>query len=186
MGGKPPITGSIVEFIMSVIELVCHYIDRINGGVGKTLSYLFIPLTSIVMFEVLMRYIFERPQIWTWDISIMLYGTMIIVGGSYVLLQEKHIRVDVLLMRLSPKTRKTLDLITSPIFFLGCGLLLWEGSKFAWESLQISEGMGTIWNPPIYPLKIMIPLGALLLLFQGLAKFLRDLKYLITCKEKKQ
>jgi len=160
---------------MSVIKRIDHYLGEINGWIGKIISFFFIPLTLIVMFEVLMRYIFKRPQIWTWDASIMLYGTLIIVGGSYVLRQDKHIRVDVLLMGLSPKARKILDLVVSPFFFLSCWVLLWEGGKFAWKSFQIKEGMGTIWNPPIYPFKMMIPLGALLLLLQGLAKFLRDL-----------
>ncbi len=167
---------------MSVIKRIDHYLGEINGWVGKILSFFFIPLTLIVMFEVLMRYIFKRPQIWTWDISVMLYGTIILLGGSNVLLQEKHIKVDILLTRLSPKARRIIDLITSPFFFLGCLVLLWEGGKFAWRSLVIGEGMGSIWNPPLYPLKMTIPFGAILLMFQGIVKFIRDLKFVINFK----
>ena len=54
------------------------------------------------------------------------------------------------------------------------GGLLWVGTTMGWTSFQQSEGTGTPWNPPIWPVKLAIPLAALLLLLQGLSNLLRD------------
>jgi TRAP-type mannitol/chloroaromatic compound transport system permease small subunit len=53
----------------------------------------------------------------------------------------------------------------------------------AWESLLLGETEPTSFAPPVYPIKMMIPLGAFLILLQGLAKFIRDLTLVITGKE---
>jgi len=49
--------------------------------------------------------------------------------------------------------------------------------------LLLLETTETIWEPPIYPLKLTIPIAGFLLLLQGLAKFIRDLIIVITDKE---
>jgi TRAP-type mannitol/chloroaromatic compound transport system permease small subunit len=53
----------------------------------------------------------------------------------------------------------------------------------AWDSFKFRETDATVFAPPIYPLKMMIPLGALLLLLQGLVKYIADIKLAITGKE---
>ena len=54
------------------------------------------------------------------------------------------------------------------------GVLIWVGTTMGWTSFQQSEGTGTPWNPPIWPVKFAIPVAALLLLLQGIANLLRD------------
>lgn len=165
---------------MSIPEHFCHYIDTVNEWVGKRIaSFLIIPLTAIVTFEVVMRYVFNRPQIWTWDINIMLYATLIMLGGGYVFLQGRHVRVDVVVTGLSPRKNQILDLATSIFVLLVVGVLMWKIGGRAWTSLLLREGMGGLWNPPGYPMRMTISLGALLLLFQVLAKFIRDLTAVI-------
>ena len=53
----------------------------------------------------------------------------------------------------------------------------------AWESLSICERSNSAWQPPIYPVKMMIPIGAFLLLLQGIAKLIRDILTLFSGKE---
>ncbi len=62
------------------------------------------------------------------------------------------------------------------MFFVGyVGALVWVGADMAWTSFQQSEGTGTPWNPRIWPVKLAIPLAALLLLLQGIADLVREL-----------
>lgn len=153
----------------------CRRIDSCNEWTGKIVCWLIIPLTFIVVYDVILRYVFNRPTVWAWDINIQLLGALVILGGGYVLLHNGHIGVDVLVVRLSPRKRAMVDLVTSLFFFFGVGVLLWKASLDAWSSLQIRELYTSFFQPPIYPLKIVVVIGVLLLLLQGIAKFMRDL-----------
>jgi TRAP-type mannitol/chloroaromatic compound transport system permease small subunit len=84
------------------------------------------------------------------------------------------VRIDLIYDRLEPRTQVLLDNFTFIFFVMYVGALLWIGTSAAWSSMQQSEGTGTPWNPPIWPVKFAIPLAALLLLLQGIANLLRD------------
>ena len=62
-------------------------------------------------------------------------------------------------------------------------MMIWEGSKFAWESLKLSESTGTPWDPPVYPLKIAFVAGFIMLSLQGVSKAVKDLHFVIKGKE---
>ena len=153
----------------------CHAINRLNEWTGKIACWLLIPLTLIVVYEVVLRYVFNRPTIWAWDINVLLLGALVILCGGYVLLHGSHIGVDVLVVRLSPRKRAIVDLITSLFFFFTIGLLLWKTAAAGWLSLQVRETFATFFAPPIYHLKLLMVVGVLFFLLQGVVKFIHDL-----------
>lgn len=157
------------------LRLFSEYVDKINDRVGHLIAFLIIPITCITVLEVILRYAFNRPTIWAWETNIMLMGAFTIMVGGYVLLTGGHVIVDLFVGSLSPRARAIVDLITSLLFFFCIGLLVWQGGLAAWKSLLLREKNNTIWGPPIYPLKMLWPVGAFLLLLQGLTKFFRDL-----------
>jgi TRAP-type mannitol/chloroaromatic compound transport system permease small subunit len=150
-------------------------VDKINAWVGKMVSYLLLVITFITAFEVIMRYIVKRPTIWAWDLNIQLFAALTMLGGGYTLLEKGHVQIDVLVSSLSPKKRAWIDILTAPFFFFGFFILLWLGWQVGWQSFVAREAMPTIWAPPYYIIKLLIPIGALLLLLQGATKFIRDL-----------
>lgn len=152
-----------------------HLADTINEWVGKVVGFLIIPITTITVLEVMLRYIFNRPTIWAWDMNLMLMGAFTILPAGYVLLKGGHVAIDLYVVRLSPRRRAMVDLFTSGLFFISIGLLLWQSGIAAFESVQRKEIINSVWGPPLYPLKILWPIGALVLLLQGVAKFIRDL-----------
>ncbi|MFC1965214.1 TRAP transporter small permease subunit [Chloroflexota bacterium] len=160
-----------------------NIIDNVNEWTGKVVSYLTLVIMVIIVYEVAVRYGFDRPTQWVHETSGFLFGGMFILGGGYVLLHRGHLNMDIFYNRWSPRTRAIIDLATSVLFFLFCGLLLWGGIEMAWKSVEIREFTPSYWGPPIYPLKLAIPVGASLILLQGLVKFARDLILVITGKE---
>ena len=160
--------------------LLLTLVDKINAWVGKTVSYLLLLITFITAFEVLMRYVVKRPTIWAWDLNIQLFAALTMLGGGYTLLENGHVQIDVLVSSLSPKKRAWVDILTAPFFFFGFFVLLWMGWDVGWASFVAREAMPTIWAPPYYVVKLLIPIGALLLLLQGSAKFIRDLHTVTT------
>ncbi len=167
---------------MRQLECFLKFIDGLNDRAGKIFSVLCIFMIAVLMWEVVFRYFLNKPTIWAHETTTMLFGAYIILGGGYTLRHHAHVSMDILYNRLSLRGRAILDLVSSPLFFLFCGLILWYGARNALYSLSIFETTGTYWNPPWYPLKLTVPLGAFLITLQGFAKFIRDLICITTRK----
>jgi TRAP-type mannitol/chloroaromatic compound transport system permease small subunit len=110
---------------------------------------------------------------------VMVFGALTILSGAYTLKEKAHVNMDLFHMRLSDRGKAIVDVITFPFFLLFACVLLWLGWDFAVRSVMLFEKSISNWHPPIWPVKLMIPLGALLLLLQGLAKFMTDLSTII-------
>jgi TRAP-type mannitol/chloroaromatic compound transport system permease small subunit len=162
-----------------MIEAFCRFIDVVNDWTGKIVCWLIIPITLIVTAEVILRYLFNKPTIWAWDISVQLFAAFVILGGSYALRHSSHIGVDIIILRFSLRIQAMISLVTSILFFLSIGVLLWESAEAAWKSLLARETMSTYFRPPIYPLRIVVAFGVLLLLLQGVSKFILDLNKVV-------
>lgn len=149
-------------------------IDALTEKTGRFFSYLFIPLMVFTALEVVLRYFFRSPTIWAWDVNIQIFGILIIFGGAYTYRTQGHVRVDLVISHVSRRTRAIMDLISSSWFFFSYSVLLIISSQEAWRSFMIREKASSIWAPPLYPLKILIPLAILLLLLQGVAHVIRN------------
>lgn len=155
-------------------------IDSISEWAGKCTSFIILPGIAILAWEVISRYGFNHPTMWAHGTSQRLFAAYYILGGAYVLRYGDHVNVDIIYCRLSPRIKAILDCLTSVAFFAFCGVLLWQGLEFALTSLVQLEPDDTPWRAPIYPVKLMIPAGALLILLQGLANFFRNMFTAIT------
>lgn len=155
-------------------------INRINDRVGKGVSFLLLVLMAIAVFEVIARYVFNKPTIWAWDINIQVCCLIACFGAGYTLLHDGHVKVDILVTGLSPRRRAMVDLITSLLFFLGMGILIWQGWEQGIKAVAIRESLSTVWAPPIYPLKMTLVVAGVLLLLQGAVKFRRDLGIILS------
>ena len=160
---------------MSILKAFLKFIDAVNERVGNLLSYFLFFFFVLLLMEVILRYFFNSPTVWANELAQMLFGAYAILAGGYILYTGGHVNVDILYSRLSKKSKAALDIFTSSLFFLFCGMLLIYGGSLAWDSLARFEHSQSALNPPLYPAKLMIPLAALLLLMQGLAKLIRDI-----------
>jgi TRAP-type mannitol/chloroaromatic compound transport system permease small subunit len=159
---------------MSMFHL--NTIDRLNERLGRIISFLIFILIGIIMFEVVMRYVFNRPTIWVNETSEFAFSAYFLLGGAYTLFHAGHVRVDIVYNRFSSRIRAVLDLITSLFFFLYMSLLLWKGGEMAWDSTMLLERSQTPWAPYIFPVMIIVPIAALLMLLQGVVIFIRTVK----------
>ena len=164
------------------MEQLLRNVDRISIWSGRGFSFLYLISMLVIVYDIVMRSIFDRPTVWAFEAVIFAGGAAYVIGGAYTLCKDSHVRMDVLVSRFSPRTQSALDLVTFPFFLLFVGVILWKGWVVGSYSLLLKETTGTPWNPPIYPLKLLIPLSALLMLLQGLAKFLRDLRVVVMRK----
>jgi len=168
---------------MQILGRMLSTIDKVSEWVGKMVSFMVLPLIVIIVYEVTSRYIFNRPTLWVGETSAFIFGASWVLGGSYALLRKAHVKMEIIYVRLSLRWRAILDLITAPLFIVFVGVLLWKGWELTLYALSISEHSTTLWSPPICYIKMIIPIGALLMLLQGLAKLVRDFVTAVTGKE---
>jgi TRAP-type mannitol/chloroaromatic compound transport system permease small subunit len=162
------------------MKIVLRVIDGISDWTGKISSFLILFITAAILFEIFARYLFAKPTIWAFEISLALYGIYVALLGAYVLVTGGHVNVDILYGRFSPRTRAGVNLFSWLIFFLWCGALVWTGWIRGWESLMIRESESTAFGCPIYPVKLSLAVGGSLLFLQGLAGYIRNIYTFIT------
>ncbi len=151
-------------------------IDWISEWEGKIVSFLFVIASVQVCLELTLRYAFNAPTIWGLELTIYLCAVTYVMGGAYAQRFNAHIQVDLFYIRWSPRTRAIVDLFISDLlFFFFCGVLVWQSGAWAWNAFSKGMTSGTIWDPPIWPMKSILFFGSLLLFLQGCCKFIRDL-----------
>ncbi len=151
-------------------------IDTLSEWSGRIFAWLVIPLVAGLTYEVLARYLFNAPTIWAYDLSYMLYGAHFMLGAGYTLLKGGHIRTDIFYQSWSPRTQGKVDaLLYLLLFFPGMLFFFWMGGQEFWQAWSIGERSdASPWRPILYPLKATLPLGALLLLVQGVSEFIKS------------
>ncbi len=155
-------------------------IDGISEWSGRLFAYLLWPGVAVLVYEVVARYVFNAPTIWAHGTTQRIFAVYYFICGAYISLHRSHIRMDILYDRCTLRKRAVLDIIGFLFFFTFCGALLWYGSRYAWSSLIRLEPCNTPFRAPLYPIKLMIPIGALLIFLQELAHLWRNIYIVIT------
>ena len=142
---------------------------RITNAIGKPASFLVFIMMVITSTEVIGRYVFNHPTIWAWALNRQIFGVFILVAGTFAMFKGEHIRIEILYDHFPPKLKLIARWTALACFVLFMGVLVWQGSWMGWNSLMMKEKLAGAFRMPLYPFKILIPLGAFLFLLQGIA-----------------
>ena len=158
-------------------------IDALSIWTGKAASWLILLVVIFIIYEILMRYVFHLPTLWVSESMVFGCGVTYVLGAGWALLDHRHVKIDLIYGRFTPRQRAIIDSITFVFFALYLGFFLWAVSKYAWQSVLVRETAGSAWDPPVYPIKVALLVGVALLLLQGIAKLIRDLHLAIKGRE---
>ncbi|MGD9182823.1 MAG: TRAP transporter small permease subunit [Desulfobacterales bacterium] len=150
-------------------------IDSISDWSGKLFAYLLWPGVAVLVYEVVARYVFNAPTIWAHGMTQRIFAVYYFICGAYISLTRSHINMDIIYNRFTPRKKAVLDIISFFFFFAFCGVLLWYGSQYGLKSALRLEPCNTPFRAPLYPIKLMIPIGALLIILQELAQLWRNI-----------
>ncbi len=161
------------------MKKILSLIDALSIWSGKAASWLILLVVGFIIYEILMRYVFHLPTLWVSESMVFGSGLTYVLGAAWALQDNRHVKIDLIYGRLTPRQRAVIDSITFVFFALYLGVFLWATTEYARRSVLVRETSGSAWDPPIYPLKLALAFGVVLLLLQGIAKFIRDLHYAI-------
>ena len=156
------------------------WISRIAGYLGAPLPFI---CAFIIVYEIIMRTWFERPTPWVAETTAMFCAACYFLGGAWNIKIDGHIRVDVLYSKFPPRVRAGVNCLNFAFFALYIGFMVRVIWPYMVQSIQLNESSYTFWNPLVWPLKIVLFAGFVLVMLQGLANLCRDLHFLITGRE---
>jgi len=150
------------------------FFNRMVIAIGLLGGALLVCVAGMVTYEVLMRYFFNAPTTWVMEISIYFSLAGIFLSLAFVLKGKAHVRVDFVINRLPPRTTISLEIITSLLAIVYCGVMAWEGMKLVLNSFRLGEVSPTILKVPMFIPQVFIPVGSTLL-GVSFVKYIRDL-----------
>jgi len=134
---------------------------------GQFSAALFVIIAAIITYEVIVRYIFTAPTIWSNDISLLCQIWATCLGASWVLQHKALIRIDFLTNMLGDKAKKMSDFVAllSIVFF--SGFIAFYGFSLLKESIEIGAASASMLGLPLWATKSAIPIGFGLLTLQA-------------------
>ena len=159
---------------MNALLKFSSLIDELNRKLGVLSNWLVLTACVISAGNAMMRYGFNLSSNAWLEIQWYLFGGMVLLGASYTLKMNEHVRVDIFYSRYGERTRLWLDFVGGIVFLLPMtiiiGWLSWPLFVNSYEIGEISQNAGGLLR---WPVKILIPIGFLLLTLQGLSEVIK-------------
>ncbi len=151
-----------------------YYIDKANGYAGEFVCFWSIIAVFVYYYEVLARYVFNSPTNWAHEGMFLMFGMQYVLAAGFTNREDAHVRVDVLYQYFPTRFKGFTDVFTSIFFFIFIVALLWTSWVFATDSVEVWEVSFTEWAIQYWPVKLMMIVGAILLLLDGFTKLIKD------------
>jgi len=156
-----------------------RWIDALNERVGRAVLWLVLVVTLISAGNALMRKGFDLSSNAWLEIQWYLFAALFLLAAGYTLKHNGHVRIDVIFARLTDRTRAWIDLVGGVLFLLPFCLLMvwlsWPGVVDAFVHGEMSPDAGGLIR---WPVRLMVPLGFMLLALQGISEVIKRLAFL--------
>ena len=158
--------------MLSLIDKIENYID----WSGRAVSWLTLLMVLVTFVVVVLRYVFDIGWIALQESVTYLHAMVFLIGASWALQQEAHVRVDIFYSRFSASTRAWVDLLGSLLMLLPVMIFIawisWEYVIDSWDVLEGSREAGGL--PAVFLLKTLILVLAGMLMLQALVQIVRS------------
>jgi TRAP-type mannitol/chloroaromatic compound transport system permease small subunit len=164
---------------MSFLLSLSKYIDALNERIGLSVSWALLLAVLICSGNALIRYTFNTSSNAWLEIQWYLFGAIFLLAGSYTLRRNEHVRIDVIVGRFSKRTQVWIDVFGFLFFLLPATILiLYLAVPFAMESIRNQEVSSNAGGLIVWPAKILIPIGFLMLTLQGISELIKRIGFL--------
>ena len=172
---------------MKVIKGICNGIDKFNDILGRVFSVLVLGILGVILCEVVLRRIFNRPQIWTQDLTVMLFACYIILICAYGFQKKAFVAVDVIFAMLPQMAQHILHIITYLIFLVPFVVSMLPTSwRFFLRAYTTHEQTYFVWAAPTWPVKLCLFIGLALLAIQSVSEILKQVQAIVELAQGKK
>lgn len=172
---------------MGTCRRLLKSLSRLSDWIGKLNAWLLIPMSIMVIATVVLSQ-FNLSQLLKWETDLPLlgqqltvislvelqwhfFGIFVLVGGSWALQADRHVRVDLLYVRFSPLWRNVVNLIGDLAFLLPfCAVIFWFSLALVKRSYLAGEGSDYDALTDRYLIKSILPIAFGFLFLNGLLR----------------
>lgn len=158
---------------------ISRAIDALNARIGRALYWLVLLMVLVSAGNAVFRYLFNLASNALLELQWYLFSAVFLLCAGYTLLEDEHIRIDVISSRLAPRTRAWIDVFGTLLFLLPVSMLIlwlsWPVFVNAWTSDEISSNAGGLIR---WPARLLVPLGFFLLGLQGMSELVKRIAFL--------
>ncbi len=164
-----------MKFLISLSRLI----DTANEKIGHAVSWALLIAVFICTGNALIRYTFNTSSNAWLEIQWYLFSAVFLLGTSYTLRRNEHVRIDVISGRFSKRTQVWMDIFGFTFFLLPmAGLILYFAIPFALNSIESQEMSNNAGGLIVWPAKLLIPVGFFLLSLQGVSELIKRIGFL--------
>jgi len=164
---------------MKLLLVLSRAIDALNEHVGKLTYWLILVAVLISAGNAIVRYSLNMSSNAWLEIQWYLFSFIFLFCAAYTLLHNQHVRIDILTGHLSGRAKAWIDILGTLFFLLPMAMtimwLSWPVFVDAYRSHEISTNAGGLL---VWPGRVMVPAGFLLLVLQGLSELIKRIAFL--------
>ncbi|MFA5914872.1 MAG: TRAP transporter small permease subunit [Burkholderiales bacterium] len=164
---------------MKALLKLSNLIDALNEQVGRLTYWLILVMVLVSAGNASVRYIFDRSSNAWLEIQWYLFSAVFLLGAGYTLLQNQHVRIDVVTGRLSKRARAWIDVFGTLFFLLPMAIaIMWMSWPVFVQSWELHEGSSNAGGLIVWPARLMVPVGFFLLILQGFSELIKRIAFL--------
>jgi TRAP-type mannitol/chloroaromatic compound transport system permease small subunit len=153
---------------------VSRAIDAVSFRIGKTLSWLILAAVIVSAINAVIRKLFDVSSNSWLELQWVLFGAVFLLVASWTLLDNEHIRIDIVNSQFSQRVRNIIDVIGHALFLLPLTIVMIITSvPFVYKSMALNEQSMNAGGLPQWPPKLLILLGFILLFFQAISELIK-------------
>jgi TRAP-type mannitol/chloroaromatic compound transport system permease small subunit len=164
---------------MNLLLRLSRAIDSVNAGLGWIADWLVLLSCLISAANAFSRYAFGISSNAWLEIQWYMFGALVLLGASYTLKKNEHVRVDIVYSNVSTRRQIGIDIFGFILFMLPAtavmAYLSWPIFYNSWMLGEISGNAGGLLR---WPVKIFLPIGFALLTLQGISELIKRIAML--------
>ena len=162
------------DWNVGALLAVSRVIDAVNFRIGKVLAWLILAAVIVSAVNAVIRKLFDMSSNSWLELQWVLFGAVFLCVASWTLLDNEHIRIDIVNSQFSQRARNIIDVIGHAFFLLPLTVVMIITSyPFVTKSVLLNEQSMNAGGLPQWPAKMLILIGFLLLFFQGISELIK-------------
>jgi len=150
------------------------FVEAVNYRIGRIVMYGIFVMVGVLLWSSISKTFF-LPSLWTLEIAQFAMVAYYILGGAYSIQLGSNVRMDLFYSNWSDRRKSWFDAITVLFLIFFLGVLLYGGYDSTEYAFKYNERSATAWRPYMWPIKVIMCTGILLMLLQATCELIKDI-----------